>query len=201
MNGFEKRRAMIKGQIMKTTMDMLQTWEPKRLRIADIAKAAEVSQVTIYNYFGSKEELIKESFKDFVQRSIADFEAEMLKQQSLKELIGYMVFKEKETYRGLDPALIKELMVDNPEMYAHIQEQYDKSIVPLMVKMVEDGKARGEISSKVSVEAVLLLIQVYMKSSGEMLDAVGKHEDREVILEEMLHLFFYGLCGQELPNG
>ncbi len=201
MNGFEKRRAMIKGQIMKTTMDMLQTWEPKRLRIADIAKAAGVSQVTIYNYFGSKEELIKESFKDFVQRSITEFEAEMLKQQSLKELIGYMVFKEKETYRGLAPAVIKELMVDDPQMSAYIQEQYNKRIIPLMVKMVEDGKAHGEISGKVSVEAVLLLIQVYMKSSGEMLDAVGKHEDREQILEELLHLFFYGLCGQELPNG
>ena len=200
MNGFEKRRAKIKEHIMKTTMDMLQTWEPKRLRIADIAKAAGVSQVTIYNYFGSKEELIKESFKDFVERSIREFEEEMLQKQSLKELISYTVFKEKQTYHNLSPALIKEVMIDNPEMYVYIQEQYDSSIVPLMVRMVEEGKARGEISGKVSVEAVLLLIQIYMKSSGEMLDAVGKHEDRETILEELLHLFFYGLCGQELPD-
>ncbi len=33
-----------------------------------------------------------------------------------------------------------------------------------------------------------------------MLDAVGKHEVREQILEELLHLFFYGLCGLDLPN-
>ncbi|MNI51219.1 hypothetical protein D3C73_1059300 [compost metagenome] len=66
--------------------------------------------------------------------------------------------------------------------------------------MVEDGKARGEISAKVSVQAVLLLIQVYMKSSGEMLDAMREHENREELLEELLHLFFYGLCGRELES-
>ena len=42
---------------------MLKTWEPKRIRITDIAKEANVSQVTIYNYFGSKEALLKEVLK------------------------------------------------------------------------------------------------------------------------------------------
>ncbi|MNJ05027.1 hypothetical protein D3C73_1660830 [compost metagenome] len=51
-----------------------------------------------------------------------------------------------------------------------------------------------------SVPAVLLLIQVYMKSSGEMLDAMREHENREELLEELLHLFFYGLCGRELDS-
>jgi hypothetical protein len=51
-----------------------------------------------------------------------------------------------------------------------IQRQYDEQIVPLMVQMVEEGKARGEISDKVSVKAVL---------------------------EELIHIFFYGLCGRE----
>lgn len=200
MNGFEKRKAMIKGNIMKTTMVMLRTLEPKRLRIADIAKEAEVSQVTIYNYFGSKEELLKESFKDFIQRAIREFEEEMLKQQSLRELISYTIFKEKETYYNLSPALIKEVLFDDPEMYAFIQEQYDTNILPLMVKMLEDGKASGEISDKVSVEAFLMIIQVYMKSSEEMLGAMEKHKDKTAFLDELLHLIFYGLCGQELPE-
>lgn len=195
MNGFEKRAALIKGKIMKTTMDMLKTWEPKRLKIAEIAREAGVSQVTIYNYFGSKEGLFAESFKDFISQSIREFEEEMQRSKSLKDLITYMIFKEKQTYHSIPSGLIKEILVDNIEMYQYIQEQYDLYIMPLMVKMVEDGKARGEISEMVSVEAFLLLIQVYMKSSGELLDAVDKHERREALLEELLHLFFYGLCG------
>lgn len=197
MNGFEKRAALIKGKIMKTTMGMLNSWETKQLRIADIAKEAGVSQVTIYNYFGSKEGLFAESFKNYISQSIEEFEEEMQQAKTLKELIAYMIFKEKQSYYAFPPALIKEIMIDDVEMYRYIQEQYDKRIMPLMVKMVEEGKAKGEVSDKISVEAFLLLIQVYMKSSGELLQAVDKHEKREVLLEELMHLFFYGLCGRE----
>lgn len=105
MNGFEKRAAQIKLKIMKTTMEMLKNWEPKRLRIADIAKEAGVSQVTIYNYFGSKEALLSESFKDFVQKEIQEFEDYIYQEHSLKEIIGYILTMERETYSGLSPQL------------------------------------------------------------------------------------------------
>ncbi|KWX76406.1 TetR family transcriptional regulator [Paenibacillus riograndensis] len=197
MNGFEKRAALIKSKIMKTTMELLKTWEIKKLRIADIAKAAGVSQVTIYNYFGSKEALISESFKDFVEESLLEFEEEMQQQKTLKERITYFIFKDKETYSTLDPALVKEIMFDDEAMYQYIQQQYDDRVMPLMVQMVEEGKASGEISQKVSMEAVLVMIQMYIKSSGEMLDSVAKHEDKNQFLDELFHIFFYGLCGRE----
>ncbi|CQR54339.1 TetR/AcrR family transcriptional regulator [Paenibacillus riograndensis] len=197
MNGFEKRAALIKSKIMKTTMELLKTWEIKKLRIADIAKAAGVSQVTIYNYFGSKEALISESFKDFVEESLLEFEEEMRQQKTLKERITYFIFKDKETYSTLDPALVKEIMFDDEAMYQYIQQQYDDRVMPLMVQMVEEGKASGEISQKVSMEAVLVMIQMYIKSSGEMLDSVAKHEDKNQFLDELFHIFFYGLCGRE----
>ncbi|AIQ67790.1 TetR/AcrR family transcriptional regulator [Paenibacillus graminis] len=197
MNGFEKRAALIKNKIMKSTMELLKTWELKRLRIADIAKAAGVSQVTIYNYFGSKEALISESFKDFVEESLLEFEEEMRQQKTLKERITYFIFKDKETYSTLDPALVKEIMFDDQAMYQYIQQQYDDRVMPLMVQMVEEGKASGEISQKVSVEAVMVMIQMYIKSSGEMLESVANHKDKESFLDELFHIFFYGLCGRE----
>lgn len=197
MNGFEKRKALIRSKIMKTTFSMLGSCEPKRLKIADIARKAGVSQVTIYNYFGSKEALISESFKDFIQQGIREFQEEMRQQKSLKELIAYCIYKEKETYSHLPPAVIKEIMVDNQEMYQYIQQQYEDHIKPLMVQMVEEGQARGEITGKVSVRAVLLAIQIYMKSSGEMLDSQAATEDSEAFVEELIHIFFYGLCGRE----
>lgn len=185
---------------MGTTMDLLQNLEPRRLRIADIAKAAGFSQVTIYNYFGSKENLLSESFKNFVQQAIREFEEEMLRNHSMRDLIGYILVKEKETYSSLQPALIKEILYDNPQMYGYLQEQYDAKVIPLMLRMIEEGQARGEISDKVSVQAVLLQIQMYMKSSGEMLEAMEKHGDKMAFVDELLHLFFYGICGQEPAN-
>ncbi|WP_313638892.1 TetR/AcrR family transcriptional regulator [Paenibacillus sp.] len=197
MNGFEKRAAQIKLKIMKTTMDMLKNWEPKRLRIVDIAKEAGVSQVTIYNYFGSKEALLSESFKDFVEKAIREFEDYINGEHSLKEIIEYIMTMERETYSSLSPATVKELMVEDQEMFRYIEERYANDVLPLMIKMVEDGKARGEISNKVSTKGILSFIGMYMRSSGEMLDEASKQEDIKVFLEEAIHLFFYGICGRE----
>ena len=93
MNGFEKRALLIKEKIKKTALDMLKTWEPKRIRITDIAKEANVSQVTIYNYFGSKEALLKEVFKDYIDQSISEFEEYMNKDISVKEKIELMILQ------------------------------------------------------------------------------------------------------------
>ncbi|CAH1058475.1 hypothetical protein PAECIP111894_04649 [Paenibacillus pseudetheri] len=197
MNGFEKRAAQKKLKIMKTTMEMLKSWEPKRLRIADIAKEAGVSQVTIYNYFGSKEALLSESFKDFIEKAIREFEDYILGGHSLKEIIEYIMTMERETYSSLPPATVKELMIEDKEMFHYLEERYTNDVLPLMVKMVEDGKARGEISSKVSTKGILSFMGMYMRSSGEMLDEASKQEDIDAFLEEAIHLFFYGICGRE----
>ncbi|MNC34451.1 transcriptional regulator BetI [compost metagenome] len=197
MNGFEKRAAQIKLKIMKTTMEMLKNWEPKRLRIADIAKEAGVSQVTIYNYFGSKEALLSESFKDFVQKEIQEFEDYIYQEHSLKEIIGYILTMERQTYSGLSPATVKELMVEDQEMFRYIEERYANDILPVLVKMVEDGKARGEISNKVSTKGILSLMGMYMRNAGELLDEASKQEDMDAFIEEAIHIFFYGICGKE----
>lgn len=196
MNGYEKRAAIIKEKILRTTLGMLNESDLKKLRIADIAKAAQVSQVTIYNYFGSKEALIGEAFKYFIEEAIREFEA-VLQTRSLKALIEYILTKEKKTYTELSPALVKTLMIDNPDISRYVQERYDASLIPLMVRMVEEGKARGEISDKISVAAVLLMMQVYMNGSALMLGTLEQREDKEAFLEELLHLFFYGMYGQK----
>ncbi|NGM82882.1 TetR/AcrR family transcriptional regulator [Paenibacillus sp. 7124] len=197
VNGFEKRAAKIRRKIMKTTIEMLKTWEPKRMRIADIAKAAGVSQVTIYNYFGSKEKLLEQSFKDYIDQSIEGFEQFMQGNPTIKDFVKYSIDQEKAQYSVLSPSQIKELMVDDPEMFSYIQERYEKTVLPLIVRLVEEGKARSEISPKISSNSVLIFMNMYMKSVGDLLEVARKQDNMDTFLEEMTHLFFYGLCGRE----
>jgi len=88
-NGFEKRAEMIRRKIINTTLEMLKTWEPKRMRVADIAKEAGVSQVTIYNYFGSKEKLIDQTFRSYLDMTIERFERFMDRPRSVRDFIHF----------------------------------------------------------------------------------------------------------------
>ncbi|AYB47419.1 TetR/AcrR family transcriptional regulator [Paenibacillus lautus] len=196
MNGFEKRASLIKEKIMRTTLDMLRTSELKRIRIADISKAAKVSQVTIYNYFGSKEELLREVFRNYFDQAIRDFEQYMSEGHSLKEKIEHIIFLEKESYNDFPPGLIKELLIDDEELSRYMEEQYRNKAIPLTVQIIQEGKESGEISPDVSTEHVLAFIQLFMNQYESILAMAQQSDDRDGFLEGMVHMFFYGVCGK-----
>lgn len=196
MNGFEKRANLIKEKIMKTTLDMLRTSDPKRIRIVDISKMANVSQVTIYNYFGSKETLLREVFRNYVDNTIREFEDYMNEGHSLKEKIEYILFLEKASYKEFPPRLIKELLIEDDELTRYIEEQYKEKTIPLTVRIIEEGKTSGEISDDVSIEIVLAFIKLYMNQYETILEMAQNSGDMDKFLEGMVHMFFYGICGK-----
>lgn len=196
MNGFEKRANLIKQKIMRTTLNMLRTADPKRLRIADISKEAKVSQVTIYNYFGSKEALLREVFIQFVDNAIREFEEYMNGEYTLREKIEHIIFLEKEAYREIPPGLMKELILEDQELAQHIENLYQEITIPLMTRILEEGKASGEISPDVTLEHVLAFIQLYMNQFQTLLQMAQQSGDVDGFLEGMVHLFFYGICGR-----
>ena len=58
MKGFEMRTEKKKEHIINTSISLLKTLPPNKISVRDLAKKANVSVVTIYNYFGNKEGLI-----------------------------------------------------------------------------------------------------------------------------------------------
>lgn len=193
MNGFERRKELIKEKIKKTVLDMLKTWEPKKIRIADIAAEAEVSQVTIYNYFGSKDALLSEVFKQFIDKSITDFETFIQGDHSLKEIIQYIVFVDKEAYRAFTPEFFTQFLIDD-ETNQYIEELYRTKGMPLVVQFVEEGKRKGEISKKVSTPTIIAYINMLKAQSHMFLDLAQQSEQVDDFLDEFIHLFFYGIC-------
>ncbi|MBB6671983.1 TetR/AcrR family transcriptional regulator [Cohnella nanjingensis] len=196
MNGFEKRASQIKEKITKATMDLLRTSEPKKIRIADISSAAQVSQVTIYNYFGNKDELIRAVFRDFFDNVIQDFEAYMNEGHSLKEQIQHIIGLEKTIYHDFPPGLIRELLAEDQELSRYLEERYRERAIPLTIRMLQEGKDSGEISEAVSIDHVLAFIQLYMNQYEFMLSMAQQSEDMDGFLEGMVHIFFYGICGK-----
>ena len=63
MNGFEKRKAQKKENIRRTALELFRTYGFQKVSIAEIARGAGVSQVTIYNHFDSKEGLVRDVLK------------------------------------------------------------------------------------------------------------------------------------------
>ncbi|MGD9142667.1 MAG: TetR/AcrR family transcriptional regulator, partial [Dehalococcoidia bacterium] len=73
MNGFERRTEQKKESIRRAAIELFQLYGFNKVSIGDIARKANVSHVTIYNHFGSKEELIRDVIKtvtyDMIEKS------------------------------------------------------------------------------------------------------------------------------------
>ena len=67
MNGYEKRTQEKKNQVLKAAFELMNTdTGTETLTMDEIAKKSNVGKTSIFKYFGSKENLIFEVFKNFL---------------------------------------------------------------------------------------------------------------------------------------
>ncbi len=196
MNGFEKRAAMLKEKIMTAALELLRTTEPKRIRIADLAKAADVSQVSIYNHFGSKEALFREVFKAYMDKFHREYEELLQEKLPMKAMIARIFAMEKESFDYFPPRLMKELLQDDPELARSIEQEYTAKSLPLLIGMLQEWKDRGEISAAIEVNHVLAFMQLFQLQQDLILQMAEQSGDMEKFLDGMAHLFFYGISGK-----
>ena len=59
MNAYERRMKRNKERILQATLELFQVHGIKKTTTNDIAREAGVSPATVYNHFGSKEDLVR----------------------------------------------------------------------------------------------------------------------------------------------
>ncbi len=190
--GFETRTRKKKQDILKSATDLLRSRGPERATIADIAKRAGVSQVSIYNYFQSKEGLLEAIIRGHLDASLDAADSILDLDVPFKEKIERFFalgFKMKD---NTDEELLTAIDWGSPviqRIYARFVEERQ---VPFLIRFIEAGKAEGAIRKDLPTEAVLAYYNANMAIySDENLLKKGTE-----YLAALSHLFFYGLIGQ-----
>ncbi|WP_273128187.1 TetR/AcrR family transcriptional regulator [Metabacillus sp. HB246100] len=197
MNGFEKRALKIKEKIKKTTIILLSTMEPRNMRISDIAEAAKVSQVTIYKYFGSKEELINEALKSFYVTTLEEYEDFMKDPaHTFHDMIEYIMFHKKSDLNKISGEKLQELLVQNEEIQEFVTELYKTRTLPLFMQIIERGKERGEINQHLPASLIIFYLDLFKDKTDAMIQASSMYKDKEKFVEDITTLFFYGVAGK-----
>lgn len=196
MNGFEKRTQKIKERIMKVTLEMLSTMEPRAIRISDIVEEAKVSQVTIYNHFGSKEALINEALQSWYIQSVEEIEQHISNQDlSFKETLEILIFYKKESVQKYSASRLNEWLLQDPEMKEYVNQVYKERVRPLLLQMINKAKRRGEIQRNLPESMILFYMNMFKEEAENFTQFSASYESEEAFAEDMMHLFFYGLAG------
>lgn len=124
--------------------------------IAEIARAAEVSDGLIYRYFSNKRDLLLRVLKVFYERVVADLEAESAKGANFRERLHHLIRRHLGNFvadRELCRLFLSEVRVAGDYKGSDIQA-LNRRYANVLKTLIEEGIARGEVRPDVSPRLV-----------------------------------------------
>lgn len=187
MNGFEIRRENKMKDILNAALQLFSMKGVKDVSIVEIAKSANVSQVSIYNFFQSKENLARQAFFKMMDDIMSDLENLVESNLSFKEKVNKMHFISSEIGNNFNETFNQIEFIKDPLIEKFLNEYGENKTVPLFMKLIKQGKLEGDIDSDISSESILIYIQSINKALQSNLS--------KKVRSDLGKLFFYGLFG------
>ena len=193
MNQYQKTTEKKKQAIIQAALRLFKEKGFKETSIKSIAEAAEVSPVSIYNYFGSKDNLVALCVNDLFEE---------ITQQAEDILKSNLAFNTK-----LDQALdlCQEKMSQQISYYFQDITVRDPAFSSLLTKAITAkkrdiyrtyinlGKEEGLIARDLSTELILNVMDA-LNSVGNQL----AHSDNlETDVKQIHQIFLYGILGKK----
>ncbi|MFO8059035.1 MAG: TetR/AcrR family transcriptional regulator [Bacillota bacterium] len=191
IDGFERRRRRKKERILQAAAELFSRRERDRVTVRQIAARAGVSPVTIYNYFGSKDGLVRSVVTRFTDEQFRRFEELVERDLSFREKVEKMLLDNIEVNRKY-AMLIEMIALDDPAVQELIAEYYETRTLPMLMSIIEQGRREGCLDPGISAEAIL----TYFNMFAEAVSRPGfLSRDNEKMRADMARLFFGGLLG------
>ncbi len=168
MSGYEKRTQEKKNQVLKATFDLINKDSGiENLTIDEISKHAKVGKTSIFKYFGSKENLINEVFKCFLDKIEKTAQEIMAENKPFEETIIAMS-KNKLNY--IDK-ISRQFYLDMMDFYTKkkddelslIMQQCNERGLSMMIDLFHRGRKEGKVDLKYSDEFLFLYFQAIVE--------------------------------------
>ena len=193
MNQYQKTTEKKKQAIIQAALRLFKEKGFKETSIKFIAEVAEVSPVSIYNYFGSKDNLVALCVNDLFEE---------ITQQAEDILKSNLAFNTK-----LDQAfaLCQEKMSQQVSDYFQDKTVRDPAFSTLLTKAITAkkrdiyrayiplGKAEGLIGEDLSTELILNV----MDALNGMGNQLAYSDNLETEVEQIHQIFLYGILGKK----
>ncbi|WP_068775030.1 TetR/AcrR family transcriptional regulator [Paenibacillus sp. FJAT-26967] len=191
MNGFERRREQKRQSICRAALKLYMRHGLRDVGIVAIAKAAGVSQVTIYNYFGSKEDLTRDVIANYLDQYLKEFEAFCQGELPYQEKLEQLLLRSSK-FDSLHTQFIDTFLSDAPEM-AEIVKTYEAKLIPLFVAFIGEGKRLGFFNSSLSTDTILFYINLFSSQALQRLREEQDENRKRQMYKELFVIFFNGV--------
>lgn len=195
MNGYERRTEKKKNKIRHSALELFSVHGVDKTSIAKIAEKAGVAPATVYNYFGTKEDLAKDTLIYFIDKKWTSLKEMLASDLPFPELIEEIIFTREEIAGQINLDLLNELINTNtdPEVKRFIDDFYHNKFPKAIHQFIDKGRREGFIHKELSTDAIMLYLQMYRDAAHHPDLLSNKNKG---LFKELHSMMLYGLAGQ-----
>ena len=193
MNAYERRIERNKERIMQAALELIKVYGIRKTSINDVAQDAGLSPATVYNHFGSKEDLVRAAVKYFLDGAVADsrkiFEGDLPFLGKLEQILSY----KSDMLGQYHGELMQATTSGDPE----IRQLMDSMLVEvrqMAINFYEEGKRQGYVNPELPTETILHYSEII--SRGIAADLSEDPEHNRKLMQELTPLVLYGILGK-----
>ena len=196
MKAYERRMERNNERILQATLELFQVHGIKKTTTNDIAQKAGVSPATVYNHFGSKEDLVRATVKYFLTSTAADFRKILNGELSFPEKMGQLLSYKSDMLGQYQGEFMQTIISEDPEIRHFVDSVYLTEIRQLVINFYEEGKRQGYVNPELSTETIMrYLLIVRSGMAAESILSEDPEHNRKM-MQELAPLFLYGIMGK-----
>lgn len=189
----ERKKRESKARILKAARRFFQNKDFENTSIEEIAEGADISKSTFFNYFNSKENLLKEIANEEIDKIRDYIGLELNKKLSAKDKI-YLVMKflleDSASYNRLSKRIMQTMSLISNEKNLYITK-----LENILVELVEEGQVKGELRVDISAyRAATIIVGAYYWTFLKWISYnVNLTDEQESEFVGLLDVIFTGL--------
>ena len=196
MKAYERRMERNKERILQATLELFQVHGIKKTTTNDVARKAGVSPATIYNHFGSKEDLVHAVIKYFLSAISEDFKNILTGNLSFMEKMERILSYKSDMLGQYQGEFMQTMISEDPEIRQFVNSVYMTEIMPVVMGFYEEGKRQGYVNPEMPTENIIRYMLIVR--SGMAAESVLSEdpEQNRKMMQELAPFFLYGIMGK-----
>lgn len=189
LSGYDLRRQKKRQDIMRASKELFVRHGIDRVTVDEIASTARVSKVTIYNHFGSRENLIQELVLDILQDENEHMQFIAESDMSPADQIEAVMMMKIESHETGNRALILDAADRDPDLKLKMEKAVSEG-KKWLEKIYGQAQSEGKAEEKVKADT----FYAYLEMMAAFACSAGLIEDGRPT-EELRGLFWNGIHG------
>lgn len=189
MDGRGKRTQRIIERIKETAFQLFSARGVANVSIDEIAAKADVSKVTIYNHFHSKDELLHEVLVLYSDKVFTAVEEVLNSDMDFLEKLRTILLAQANRPRVASSDHLFDLIEED----AQVGGKLNARLKQILFRFFEQGKKEGYIDEDIPFELLYLHSEIYRAGyQAKIAEVEALAEDKEA-RDKMNQLFFWGI--------